>query len=113
MHANDFGEQRHLAHPGVRVMFETQESDRGLKVASLTVLNEAGDATAEATPEPEPEPEPEPAGDSGCGVLSEAAYRAELTELLLRCAPSLTGEQVLVLREHLVRVAAGHGWVEA
>ncbi|GID33229.1 cold shock domain-containing protein [Paractinoplanes brasiliensis] len=106
-HANDFGGKRHLAQPGLRVMFETAQSDRGLKISSLTVLDEdpvaapAGDVTQPGGPE-----------DDTCDVLTAAAYSAEVTELLLKHVPALTGQQIVLVRERLVRAAFDHGWIE-
>ncbi|GAB3833134.1 hypothetical protein GCM10027610_026460 [Dactylosporangium cerinum] len=41
VHANDFGEARHLVRPGLRVEYECAEGDRGLKVASVRILDDA------------------------------------------------------------------------
>jgi CspA family cold shock protein len=108
VHANDFGESRHLVRTGMRVEFEAEESDRGLKATSVKLL--------EGAPRREPRPARtgEPAGDDelDCDVLSRRAFAGEVTELLLEHVPSLTGTQIRQVRERLVDLGQAHGWVE-
>jgi cold shock protein len=47
-----------------------------------------------------------------CDVLSPAEFGQELTELLLSNVPSLTGQQVLEVRQSVLESAEKHGWVE-
>jgi cold shock CspA family protein len=61
-----------------------------------------------------------PAADAGhapddeqlCDVLSTAEFGQELTELLLSSTPSLTGQQVLGVRERVLEFAQKRGWVD-
>src|SRR5690349_24044937 len=39
VHANDFGSQRDLVHPGTRVEYEVEEGERGLKVSTVRILD--------------------------------------------------------------------------
>ncbi|HEY8986474.1 MAG TPA: cold-shock protein, partial [Streptomyces sp.] len=39
-------------------------------------------------------------------------FTREVTEALLSSAPSLTGEQILQVRQGLAQFAKHHGWVE-
>lgn len=41
VHANDFGERRHLVHPGLHVEYEAESGDRGLKVSTVRLLDNA------------------------------------------------------------------------
>ncbi|MER7006748.1 cold shock domain-containing protein [Dactylosporangium sp. NPDC000555] len=122
VHANDFGEQRHLVHPGMRVEYEVEEGERGLKVSSVRILDvsarrEHARATtspfapvATATPGT---PGPSGEDDGLCDVLSSREFTAEVTELLIQHVPSLTGSQIAQARQHLVSFARSHGWVES
>lgn len=53
-----------------------------------------------------------PDDEQMCDVLSPAEFTQELTELLLTSASSLTGQQVLQVRESLLESAKKHGWVD-
>jgi hypothetical protein len=46
-----------------------------------------------------------------CDLLSAEEWRRELTEALLDTATSLTGEQILQVRNRVVELARTHGWV--
>jgi cold shock protein len=47
-----------------------------------------------------------------CDVLSPAEFGQELTELMLNNIPSLTGQQVLEVRQTVLESARKHGWVD-
>lgn len=47
-----------------------------------------------------------------CDALSPAEFMQELTELLLSNVPSLTGQQVLDVRQSVLQSAKKHGWVD-
>ena len=47
-----------------------------------------------------------------CDVLSPAEFMQELTEQLLSRAPSLTGQQILEVRQSMLESARKHGWVD-
>jgi len=112
VHANDFGEQRHLVHPGMRVEYEVEEGERGLKVSSVHILDTpAPSRRASASPFSAPAT---PHEDDGlCDVLSSREFTAEVTELLIQHVPSLTGSQIAQARQHLAQFARSHGWVES
>jgi cold shock CspA family protein len=125
VHANDFGDRRHFVHPGMPVEFEAEQGDRGLKVASVRIL-EAPPMPAVPTfarPEQRPEhgpehaEEPRPRTSSGeddmCDVLAPQEFITEVTEALLHYVPSLTGEQITQVRVRMMQHARSHGWVES
>ena len=47
-----------------------------------------------------------------CDVLSSAELGQEVTELLLSNVPSLTGQQILDVRQSVLESARKHGWVD-
>ncbi|MER7166078.1 cold shock domain-containing protein [Micromonospora sp. NPDC000207] len=113
VHANDFGERRHEVHPGMKVEYEVEEGDRGLKVASVSIL----DAPVTRVERPAGERAPArvaPGDDDGlCDVLSSREFMTEVTELLIERAPALTAGQISTIRQALTERARAHGWVEA
>jgi cold shock CspA family protein len=53
-----------------------------------------------------------PDDEQECDVLRPAEFELELTELLLSNVPSLTGQQVLEVRQSVLESAKKHGWVD-
>lgn len=47
-----------------------------------------------------------------CDVLSQAEFGTELTEVLLKTIPTLTGAQILEVRAEMLEFAKKHGWVD-
>jgi cold shock protein len=116
VHLNDFAEQRHLVRPGISVEFEVEEGERGLKASSVRVLNSTARSrpVADRSTIAEPGPEASPVGDDDgmCDVLALSRFTSEITELLIRDVPSLTGAEIARLRERLADYAASHGWLD-
>jgi len=110
VHANDFGENRHRVHPGMRVEYEVETGDRGLKVASVQILDGPGPVNGIGAPA-----RVTPAGedDGMCDVLAPREFTTEVTEVLIQHVPSLNGTQIAQVRERLVALARSHGWVES
>lgn len=76
-------------------------------------------ATTTAVPTPaamSAPPAPSAALDSGdeelCDVLSASAFSQEITELLLKSAPTVTAAQTLDIRAGLISFGQRHGWIE-
>lgn len=115
VHANDFGEQRHLVHPGMRVEYEVEEGERGLKVSTVRILDAPARREHTRVVRAPHDPADAEAGDDDglCDVLSSREFSAEVTELLIQHVPSLTGSQIAQARQHLVSFARTHGWVES
>jgi len=107
--------------PGMPVEFQVMAGDRGRKAYAARVLdyNSAGhDQQLPASPEnllSEPEPEaPKPADEEGlCDVLSTTEFGHEITELLLKSEPALTGSQIMQIRECMLDFARKRGWVDS
>jgi cold shock CspA family protein len=103
VHANDIGELKNRLRSGTRVEYETEEGERGLKASFLRVVSSpaARPATAEGD------------DDDVCDVLSPRDFAAEVTETLLSGVPTLSGAQIVQIRQALTTLATRHGWVEA
>ena len=52
-----------------------------------------------------------PAEDDLVDVLAEGDFRQEVTEVLLRVSPALTGAQILDVRAKLAELAGRYGWI--
>ncbi|PZG00722.1 cold-shock protein [Micromonospora endophytica] len=112
VHANDFGEHRHLVRLGLPVEYEAVEGDRGLKAASVRIIEPIGSSDA-TTNGIERRPRVRIEGDEEmCDVLAPAEFTSAITEVLLRCSPSLTGAQIIDIRERFVEFSRAHGWVD-
>jgi cold shock protein len=53
-----------------------------------------------------------PDDEQMCDVLSPVEFGQELTELLLSNVSSLTGQQLLEVRQSVLESAKKHGWVD-
>nr|MDT0659081.1 cold shock domain-containing protein [Micromonospora sp. DSM 115978] len=122
LHANDLGSEKYLIRPGVAVEFDLEAGERGLKASAVRVLGATGAGAVEvrrrvATPSQQASSrEPGQADEDDevlCDVLSAAELRQELTEVLLKEVPALTGGQILAVRESVLRLAGAHGWTES
>ncbi|WP_190208961.1 cold-shock protein [Kitasatospora indigofera] len=110
LHANDMLIPEAAVRSGLAVEFEIEDGDRGLKASSVRLP--AGAAAQPAAPAGTA---PAVAGeddDSLCDVLTAQEFRYEVTELLMECAPTLTGEQILQVRRGLLQFGRRHGWTE-
>ncbi|WP_422771250.1 cold-shock protein [Plantactinospora sp. WMMC1484] len=107
VHANDFGEDKHLIQPGIRLDYEVEQGERGLKASVVRIVDRPVAAA-------KPRPVRTAGEDDGlCDVLSGAEFRSEITELLIDKVPSLTAAQIGVIRQQVVALARQHGWVES
>lgn len=106
VHVNDLEFDKHLLEIGKRVEFTVDEGDRGPKASRVMLVDEPVARAASTT-------RAALADDEECDVLSATEYRREVTEVLLEACPSLTGEQLLLIRNRLVRQAGEHGWIES
>jgi cold shock CspA family protein len=119
VHANDFGDQRHLVRAGMQVEYEAEESDRGLKVVRVRFVEPLAPASGPPAERRSSEADGRPrvtsaVDDDGlCDVLARREYVAEVTELLVQHVPSLTGAQIVEVRRRLADLARSHGWLES
>lgn len=103
VHANDFGDARHLVRPGIRVRYEVAETDRGLKAATVAIEQPSASATPGAAATVD---------DGECDVLAVRDFQNAVTEALLENVPTLTAAQIVATRRALLAMARGYGWVE-
>jgi cold shock CspA family protein len=117
LHVNDLEVDKHLIRAGVVVQFDAEAGERGMKASHVRLLN-----PPEATPTVSrqganattvrPASHATDGDDVLCDVLSPDEFSREVTEVLLRIDPPLTGRQVLAVREQLARLATSFGWIE-
>lgn len=69
-------------------------------------------AHTSAAPAPHAAGESQAPDEQMCDVLSLAEFGQELTDLLLSNVPSLTGRQVLEVRQSVLESAKKHGWLD-
>ncbi|GLY77643.1 cold-shock protein [Actinoallomurus iriomotensis] len=103
VHANDLVADKALYKVGARVEFDISEGDRGLKASTVRLVRQSGPPSRRGDL---------PDADELCDVLSAGEFTQDITEVLLR-VPSLTGEQILQLRRHLLELARDRGWVDS
>ncbi|WP_328471872.1 cold-shock protein [Streptomyces sp. NBC_00448] len=119
LHVNDLLIPESFVRSGVAVEFEVEDGDRGLKASSVRLAHGADGAPAGVTASRGSAVSSAPRSSGGidlddpmCDVLSEYEYTRECTELLLKTAPWMTGEQIIQIRQQLLRFGKSHGWVE-
>jgi cold shock protein len=133
LHASVFDGDSEVLVPGVRVEFEVMAGDRGRKAYAAHLAPAGSDPDGQPAPhtqrsaaqtaDQDPDrPSVATAGSavahSGlddeqlCDVLSAGEFTQELTELLLRIAPPLAGDQILTVRRSMLDFAKNHGWVD-
>ncbi|WP_039739011.1 cold-shock protein [Saccharomonospora halophila] len=113
VHVNDLLFDKALVAPGVRLSFDIEEGDRGLKASRIRLAEReehppAG--TAEEFAEDEVDTDGPGAVAEGVSVTRKQ-YLDEITELLLDAAPTATAEDIVGIRRRLLRSAVDHGWV--
>ncbi|MFC8181277.1 cold-shock protein [Rhodococcus sp. NPDC057297] len=112
IHVNDLDFDKRLLAPGVRVEYVVEEGDRGLKAAQVQIIDSPKPVTRAAVPAVVPNAETTEYDDVVCDVLSLQEFSAELTEGLLRANRGLTSEQILDVRQVVMRIAQSHKWLE-
>lgn len=108
LHVNDLDFDKHQLIPGSVVEFEVEDSPRGPKAFSVSLVRR-GENTA-----PSSAPRSATAGDEDvlCDFLPTGEYSAEVTEALLTAAPGVTAQQVVDIRRAMIALARGHGWLD-
>jgi CspA family cold shock protein len=110
IHVNDLDFDKRLIRPGVLVEFAVEDGDRGPKASRVRIL---GRPTSQSTLPNISSTLPHSAADEGvCDVLSTKEFLDEVTETLLNASPTVTAEQILRIRQDLLRFADAHGWIE-
>jgi CspA family cold shock protein len=112
LHASVFDGDPGELVPGAPLEFQVMAGDRGRKAFAAhfagkipaTMPPPVMSAQALAVVEAEEE--------QLCDVLSHGEFASELTEMLLRTIPALTGAQILEIRQNLFEFARKHSWVD-
>jgi cold shock protein len=114
LHVNDLLMPEHQLRPGLVVEFEVEEGDRGLKASSVRLPEgaEVKPAGARAAGAGAVAARQADGDESLCDVLTASEFLHEVTDTLLSAAPSLTGAQIMPVRDGLLRFAKSHGWTE-
>ena len=110
LHVNDMLVPESCIRPGTAVEFEIEDGDRGPKASSVQ-LAENADGTLVSPPRSAAARQAVD-GDALCDVLDHDEYTRDVTEVLLKAAPSLTGTQIVQIRAGLLQHASDHGWIE-
>lgn len=112
VHAKDLLTDKDAFVPGVSVEFEVIDGERGRKGYDVRIV-----APEEKAAVPAQIGSPEWAGevlrdDGTCEVLSAAEFRNVLTESFIQAVPDLTAAQIVRLRDRVIALADGYGWIE-
>jgi cold shock protein len=112
LHASVFDGDPSELIPGVPLEFQVMAGDRGRKAFAARFAEEK-------KPAPPPPPVLSPQAfsvtedEQMCDVLSQGEFTTELTELLLKTLPALSGSQILEVRQGMLQFAKTRGWVDA
>lgn len=125
LHVNDLLVEKSLIRAGTVVEFDAEVGDKGMKAARVHVpvrhLSTAVGGPPDFAPgtgSARPSGGASVTADSGveddelCVVLSREEFTREMTELLLKIEPALSGPQILAVRGCLASVAARYRWLE-
>ena len=141
LHASVFDGDPEELVPGAKVEFKVMEGDRGRKAFAAHLIADEPNAGGGQAPLPQPIVPSQPIPSSGpvnmpvaaqppapvphvpsdenaadeeqmCDVLSPTEFGQELTELLLSNVPTLTGQEILGVRQSMLDCARKHGWVD-
>ena len=123
LHVNDLLIPESLVRPGITVVFDVDEGERGLKASNIQLpagetgqlpppagsVRLAAGSLAHQVPSAQAEfaaaPRPEAADPVGA-----REFVVEVTEVLLAVTPPLTGDQILAAREAVAGLVARRGW---
>ncbi|MFI5982583.1 cold-shock protein [Streptomyces sp. NPDC051555] len=120
LHVNDMLIPESYVRSGTALEFEVEDGDRGLKASSVRLATNP-DGTPVTPPAAAATSAPSTGTSTGraatgddalCDALSRSQYLREVTEVLLESVPTLTGAQIVQVRNRFLQVAQGHGWIE-
>jgi CspA family cold shock protein len=129
LHASVFDGDSDVLAPGMQVEFKIMAGDRGRKAFAVHLIDNEADSGNELAPAVRPSPsvmsareippipqvpheKDAPDDEQLCDVLSQVELGQELTELLMGNVPTLTGQQILAIRQGVLECARKHGWVD-
>jgi cold shock protein len=116
LHASVFDGDPSELVPGTSLQFQVMAGDRGRKAFAVRFADGTSAAPEQLIVPPQKLPPAEVTHsaeeDQMCDVLSQAEFLGELTELLVRTIPALTGAQILEVRQGVLEFAKTRGWVD-
>lgn len=125
LHASVYEGDSDELSPGARIEFKVMAGDRGRKAFAARSIPDESEPADDSVPSPKPAPAAQEALDTDapesahvlddepmCDVLSREEFSHELTEGLLASAPTLTGQQILQVRQSVLENARKHGWID-
>jgi CspA family cold shock protein len=110
LHASVFDGDPGELTPGIPLEFQVMAGDRGRKAFAARFAESQPAVPEQAAGRSQMFPATDE--EQMCDVLSQAEFRAELTELLLNTIPALTGAQILEVRQGLMEFARKRGWID-
>lgn len=115
LHASVYGGDASDLTPGMRVEFQVMAGDRGRKAYAVRRLDDGPAAVSgpESAGEGKPSRAIPPVEEGMCDVLSQAEFGHEVTELLLQDVPSLSGGQIVEVRNSIMDFARKRGWLDS
>lgn len=116
MHANDLRDDKYLFRAGLKVEFEVEDGDKGLKASNVRIIDRGGPGPSGHHPGstgPIRSGNREDGDDGLCDVLSPTEFQREFTEALLDAVPSLTAAQIVQVRRRAFELARSHNWIES
>lgn len=119
LHANDLLVSESLVRPGVNVVFDLDEGERGLKASNVRFAETIAEHVSAVPAVPTmptavaaaPQAVPSATDDEVCDILTEPEFSLEVTELLLAAGPGLTNGHILDIRRRFIKLADEHGWL--
>jgi hypothetical protein len=102
---NDLLIPESMVRTGLSVEFEIEDGERGPKASAIRLAHGAAARSAHAAPAGSGD-------DPLCDVLQTTEFTNVVTELLLQAAPTLTGQQIVQVRQEFLQFAKKHGWAE-
>lgn len=131
LHANDLLDDKYLMRPGAIVEFVLEPGERGPKASLVHLVSAAPRSDFSTVPGSlgfgvahresavrgstgavrEVNPDSNESDEDLVDVLSAAEFNHEVTEVLLRAEPSLSGSQILAIRQALSTLGSKFGWI--
>ena len=110
LHANDLLDDKHLFEPGATVEFVMERGERGPK-ASLVRLVAARPRPVEEAVRAARAARGDGDDEGFVDVLPKSEFMQQITERLLTVQPTLTGAQIIAVRQTLVDYCSAQEWV--
>ncbi|MFC9477204.1 cold-shock protein [Nocardia sp. NPDC056952] len=95
-HVNETSIDESAVRPGLRVVFDARSGDRGKYAVNV-----------------ESSTEDSAIGSGDRPQLSREILLDEFTELIITCAPDVSGREVALFRRGFIALAEKHGWIDS